>query len=204
MLADYLARPLGDAPEASRVERFQREVTLVGGTVAVVATLAEAHGLLRSQLAHWGASRVVSWAPSEFPGWELDRTLDEVGAVWFPAAAESDRSAFRRAALQADVGITAATSAIVNTGTLVLAAGPGRPRSVSLLPTVHLVLVRESQLVDRLGLALVGLRAADGLASAIHFITGPSRTSDIENDLSIGVHGPAAVAVILWRDGIGR
>jgi L-lactate dehydrogenase complex protein LldG len=66
---------------------------------------------------------------------------------------------------------------------------------------LHLALVRETQLVDRLAQAFIGYRrGTPAWASATHFITGPSRTSDIENDLSIGVHGPAAVSVILWRD----
>jgi L-lactate dehydrogenase complex protein LldG len=87
----------------------------------------------------------------------------------------------------------------VNTGSLVLSASTTRPRQVSLLPTVHLALVREDQLVDRMGEALSSY-ASGAMPSAVHFVTGPSRTSDIENDLSIGVHGPAAVSVILWRN----
>jgi L-lactate dehydrogenase complex protein LldG len=112
-----------------------------------------------------------------------------------------DRTDFRARAFKAHVGITTVDHAVVNTGTLALSAGPGRPRSVSLLPSVHLALVRESQLVDRIGIAFESYRGSGRApSSAVYFITGPSRTSDIENDLTIGVHGPAAVSVILWRD----
>jgi len=66
---------------------------------------------------------------------------------------------------------------------------------VSLAPPTHLALARQGQLVPRLSDALSGLGKAP--PSAVHFVTGPSRTSDIENDLSIGVHGPARVFVIV-------
>src|SRR5439155_12443073 len=121
-------------------------------------------------------------------------------AAWVPSPSSTDHALFRERALRADMGITTVDRAIVNTGTLALSASSARPRAVSLLPTVHLALVREDQLVDRLGTALDGYLAHEVMPSAVHFVTGPSRTSDIENDLSIGVHGPAAVSVILWRN----
>jgi len=93
--------------------------------------------------------------------------------------------------------------AVANTGTLALATTAQRARSVSLLPTVHIALVRESQFVDRMGEALEGIARQTGpppaTPSSVHFISGPSRSADIENDLSIGVHGPAALYVIALR-----
>ena len=142
----------------------------------------------------------MSWASSEFAGWELDALFRESGcACYVPSTDPAAHARFREACLAAHVGITTVDHAVVNTGTLVLSASATRPRQVSLLPTVHLALVRENQLVDRMGEALTSYAAGE-MPSAVHFITGPSRTSDIENDLSIGVHGPAAVSVILWRN----
>ena len=82
-----------------------------------------------------------------------------------------------------------------------IAASRARPRGVSLLPSLHVALVRESRIVFRLGEALAHFAALGPFAqpSAVHFITGPSRTSDIENDLTIGVHGPAAVVALVRR-----
>jgi L-lactate dehydrogenase complex protein LldG len=198
---DYMRRPLG-AALSDRTERFALELELVGGKVAIASALDEVHALLFAELELWRARRIVSWAEGEFRGWALERFFVESRCTSFrPSedASESDR--FRQACLAADVGITGVDYAIANTGTLAIAANVGRPRSVSLLPTVHIALVRETQLVDRLGLAFAGYRESGALAASnIHFITGPSRTSDIENDLSIGVHGPAAVSVIVWRD----
>src|SRR5205814_94660 len=101
----------------------------------------------------------------------------------------------------ADVGITLADAAVANTGTVLHIAGPAKARSVSLLPTLHVALVKESQIVDRIGQAMQTFStwSRSEIPSSLHFITGPSRSADIENDLTIGVHGPAAVAVVIWR-----
>ena len=200
----YAAQPLGErANLIDRAARFKEELELVGGKVTMASSLADVHASLAAEIAFWKAKRLVSWAAGEFAGWELGKFFLESGCRCFrPSAVPEEREGFRRAALEADVGITTVDFAVVNTGSLAVSAGVGRPRSVSLLPTLHLALVRETQLVDRLAQAFTGFRpGVSALASAIHFITGPSRTSDIENDLSIGVHGPAAVSVILWRDG---
>jgi len=194
-------QPLGAASSTvDRSARFQFELERVGGKVTLASSLAEVHLSLRAELAFWSAERLVSWAASEFAGWDLEPLLREAGCICY-APEQTD---FRRRAFKAHVGITTVDHAVVNTGTLALSAGPGRPRSVSLLPSVHLALVRESQLVDRIGLPLEAYGGAGTTPpSAVHFITGPSRTSDIENDLTIGVHGPAAVSVIMWRDRTG-
>jgi L-lactate dehydrogenase complex protein LldG len=193
----YRQQPLGSVAQSlDRVGRFRAELERVGGKVTIASSLAEAHLSLRSEIAFWSAERLVSWAASELAGWDLSTFLLETGCLCF-----SQQADFRARAFKAHIGITTIDYAVVNTGTLALSAAPGRPRSVSLLPTVHLALVRESQLVDRIGIAFDGYSDASRLPpSAVHFITGPSRTSDIENDLTIGVHGPAAVSVILWRD----
>ena len=201
--AEYCKNPLGTSAGAvDRAARFKQELEAVGGKVQMASSLTEVHAALRAELAFWKATRLVSWAASEFSGFAIEGFLRESRCVcWRPSADVDEQEHFRQVALSAELGITAVDFAIANTGTLAVSAGPGRPRSVSLLPAVHLALVRESQLVDRLGLAFQGLRRSGAaLASGLHFITGPSRTSDIENDLSIGVHGPAAVSVLLWRD----
>ena len=111
------------------------------------------------------------------------------------------REDYRAAALRAEVGITAVDFAVAETGSLVLSSGPGRPRSVSLLPSVHIALVQEAQILASLGEALTqGMQPGQRPPSAFYLVTGPSRTSDIENDHTIGVHGPAAVSVLVLRD----
>lgn len=99
-------------------------------------------------------------------------------------------------AAAAEAGITTADFAIAETGTLVLAAGPGRRRATSLLPPLHIAVLPEDRIVPTLFELLPALEA---LPSALAFITGPSRTSDIEMTPVRGVHGPVAVCVVLLR-----
>jgi len=95
-----------------------------------------------------------------------------------------------------DVGISTAQAAIAETGTLVLDSDCERHRLVSLVPPVHIAIVNASSIVETLGDALTLLQKKE-ISPAITFITGPSRTADIELTLAIGVHGPQELYVIV-------
>ena len=90
-----------------------------------------------------------------------------------------------------DLGVTGVDMALPETGTLVLRASPQQPRAVSLLPRAHLALVRPANLRADLAAVLREMRA-DPYAV---FVTGPSRTADIELTVTIGVHGPQVLYV---------
>jgi L-lactate utilization protein LutC len=97
-----------------------------------------------------------------------------------------------------DVGITAAQAAIAETGTLVLDAARERHRLISLVPPVHIAIVDAANIYQTLGETLTVLhKAGEDVSSTITFVTGPSRTADIELTLAIGVHGPQELYVII-------
>ena len=96
-----------------------------------------------------------------------------------------------------EVGITMAQAAIAETGTLVLDSTYERHRLVSLVPPVHIAIVNASSICETLGEALALLRRDKEISPAVTFITGPSRTADIELTLAIGVHGPQELYVIV-------
>ena len=98
-----------------------------------------------------------------------------------------------------DVGITTAQIAIAETGTLVLESNSERHRLVSLVPPVHIAIVEARNIMLTLGEGLnyVQREATSAMSRAITFITGPSRTADIELTLTIGVHGPKELYVIV-------
>ena len=96
-----------------------------------------------------------------------------------------------------DVGITTAQAAIAETGTLVLDAAKERHRLASLVPPVHVAIVDAASIFQTLGEALAFIYKNNDISPAVTFITGPSRTADIELTLAIGVHGPQELYVIV-------
>src|SRR6266496_1477606 len=97
-----------------------------------------------------------------------------------------------------DLGITTAQAAIAETGTLVLDSARERHRLVSLVPPVHIAIVEASNIYLTLGETLSVLRRdGEEVSPTITFVTGPSRTADIELTLAIGVHGPQELYIIV-------
>jgi len=99
------------------------------------------------------------------------------------------------------IGVTGAFAAIAETGTLVLASGPGTPASVSLLPETHIAIVPAARIVAHMeeawDLARAELRE---LPRAVNFVSGPSRTADIDQTIVLGAHGPYRVHILIARD----
>ncbi len=96
------------------------------------------------------------------------------------------------------VGITGAFCAVAETGTLVMLSGPATPPAVSLVPETHVAVVPVERIVEALEDAWALLRTERGaLPRAVNLISGPSRTADIEQTVTLGAHGPSRVHVIL-------
>lgn len=99
-------------------------------------------------------------------------------------------------ARDADAGVTAADWGLAETGSLVLLSGPAQERLLSLLPPVHVAVLGEDRILTDLDALFDRL---DDVPAALTFITGPSRTADIEQTLTPGVHGPGVVHVVVVR-----
>jgi L-lactate dehydrogenase complex protein LldG len=94
-----------------------------------------------------------------------------------------------------DAGVSEAIYGLADTGSVVLAASAEEPRARSLLPAVHVSLLREDRILP--GLEELFAAVGGALPSALAIVTGPSRSADIEQRLTIGVHGPGEVHVVL-------
>ncbi len=129
--------------------------------------------------------------------------LPMTGCVW-PQLAHLDwrGAGFELAAREAVgtdlVGVTGAFAGIAETGTLLVVSGPQTPASASLLPETHIAIVEASRIVKHMEDAWDLVRAELGqLPRAVNFISGPSRTGDIEQVIILGAHGPYRVHLIL-------
>jgi L-lactate dehydrogenase complex protein LldG len=94
-----------------------------------------------------------------------------------------------------DAGVSTALYGLADTGSVVLAASREEPRARSLLPDVHVTLLREDRILA--GLDELFAVLGNDLPSALAIVTGPSRSADIEQKLAVGVHGPREVHVVL-------
>lgn len=121
----------------------------------------------------------------------LERLAHEVG--------EGSRLQRNLSYLGLDVGVTGATAGLAESGSVVLVHGAGRPRMASIAPEVHIALLE----VDRIGRTLAHWAHENPRYPAettnLVFVTGPSRTGDIEQQLNLGVHGPRHVHVVMIR-----
>ncbi|HNQ22683.1 MAG TPA: lactate utilization protein C [Phycisphaerae bacterium] len=93
-------------------------------------------------------------------------------------------------------GISGVAAAVAETGSIVCVSGPSRWRSLSLVPPVHIAVVREEQILPDL-LDLLATAPPENLPAQLVVITGPSKTADIEGILITGVHGPGEVHVVV-------
>lgn len=121
-------------------------------------------------------------------------------------ATSEQRQTLRDLLARADIGLSGADYVIAETGTLALSTLPGQMRGVSLLPPVHVAVVKHSQIVGTMADCLAILQdegqanVQDRLTSCVSFITGPSRTGDIELSLTVGVHGPGELHLVILDD----
>jgi L-lactate dehydrogenase complex protein LldG len=97
-----------------------------------------------------------------------------------------------------DAEVSEASYGLAETGSVVLMSSPDEPRARSLLPPVHVSLLREGRILP--GLAELFEALGGELPSALAIVTGPSRSADIEQRLVVGVHGPGEVHVVLIRE----
>jgi L-lactate dehydrogenase complex protein LldG len=121
-------------------------------------------------------------------------------AMWEPEYLPYEAATLTRvraAAADAQIGLTGCDAAIAETASLVMFSAPGRPRTVSLLPPIHVALVRREQLCFSMADVFSNFRERFAHAAACTIITGPSRTADIELTLTLGIHGPGRVVVIV-------
>ncbi|NMA69177.1 MAG: LUD domain-containing protein [Desulfitobacterium sp.] len=187
--------------QEERVEEFLKMYEIMGGNGAKARTTEEAVSVLKNWFGEkpdWlNNQSIVTW--DELP--TMARAcLEELKWTAYTYSELPSNPEERNPIMdKMELGITGADYAIVQSGSLILKSSPKRGRAVSLIPTRHLTFVAASTILDSLDQAMEKLASSD-VPAAIEIISGPSRTSDIEMDLSIGVHGPVEVYTIVMLD----
>ncbi len=181
------AHPRGTLPpvDADLVARFRARAQSMQSTTEEVAAEADVPAAVARYLKEGGL-------PLAGCAWPQLAHLDwmSAGLALEPRAAKRDDA----------VGVTGAFAAIAETGTLMLASGPDTPATVSLLPETHVAVVSARRIVahmeDAWSLAREELRQ---MPRAVNFVSGPSRTADIDQTIVLGAHGPYRVHIVLVR-----
>jgi len=179
------AKPLVSTPRSAAEcrERFAQELAGLGVDCHVESS-PEAVRARVSALVE--GKKVLSWDPEELPY--------GLGAVLSRAARGASPRAEQAAA---EIGVTGCHGAVAETGSLAVLSGPGHSRSVSLLPPMHVAVVKPPDFCFTMGEFFAREARRIGEAACCTFITGPSRTADIELTLTLGVHGPGKVVVVV-------
>lgn len=153
--------------------------------------------LLAEKIAEQGVRRLLL-DPASAEGAALSQALSsEVKALPFAQPLEAWKGELFDTI---DAGFTVARSGIAATGTLVLAPDRGSPRTVSLVPPLHIALVYANTLHPDLHAAVQAEKWRDGMPTNLVLASGPSKTSDIQQTLAYGAHGPRWMWVVIVTD----
>ena len=191
MLAALSSRSHGpkpgiDAAPKALLERFRLKSEQQSSTVDIVAQETDAPAAIARYLAAMNL-------PKAGAAWPSLAALD-----WAAAGLQVEARGARDADL---VGITGCFCAVAETGTLMVCSSPDTPATVSLLPETHIAIVRASRIVPYMEDAWALARKELGtLPRAVNFISGPSRTGDIEQTIVLGAHGPYRVHLVIIAD----
>lgn len=176
--------PRAAGSPAEEMSLLLGEISKLGGQTRLLAA-SDLRAALADLVRAENVRKAVTWQTPDLQQLGVAALLAELGVELVSPLAG------KHALAECDLGITSADAALPETGTLLLRSTPDRPRAVSLLPRVHLAIVQPSVLQPDLGPALARV-SGEGYWV---FVTGPSRTADIELTVTIGVHGPRSLHV---------
>jgi L-lactate dehydrogenase complex protein LldG len=186
---------------ADLVGRFGEILTAVGGTAHGPLPVDEALDLLVALCRERAAGAAVAVSTGD-PVVQKLGVVGKLGAAGLDVLTPDDVF-WRERLAEAGVGVTGAIAAVAASGTVGIACGPGAPRATSLVPPAHICLVMRGTMVEDLAEALrrcAPMADSADLPSGLVWVSGPSRSADLELVLTVGVHGPGSVDVIVVEE----
>jgi L-lactate dehydrogenase complex protein LldG len=178
------------------VARFRQEFTTAGGRLHVVADSAATAGIVLDLVRSHSIRHVLLGHDPVLDALRLVEPLRAAGVEILEVGTTAAEN--RQVLFQAELGLSGVDYLIAETGSVVLASRPEQPRSISLLPPIHIAVAQRRQmLADLFDLFAAAGASAEDLPACLSIVTGPSKTGDIELRLVTGVHGPGELHVIL-------
>ena len=183
------------------VTRFILEVENAGGSVARVNSRFDVQAYLQTVLA--SADPLVALSDgATLRGLGIGQWMKSSGFRVLEAESETVFEQFKQQLFEADIGITSASYGLADTGTIVLLSRSEQLRLISLLPPIHVCILDPQQILwslsDLLALEEQMFLTSESQQQTMTCITGPSRTADIEQTITMGVHGPHSLHVLLY------
>ncbi len=188
----------------------------IEAVVDLAAARATVLRLVAEKSPEWGGEKqLVAWSHKLIESLDLAEPLARQGIpLWMtapidpglaPEAAAEERARQRARIAASFIGITTADFCLAETATVVLRSRPGEPRSVALLPSIHIALVRRGQILADLKELFALLRWDEryrgaGVSNCLSLISGPSKTADIEATMVHGAHGPREMFLLILPD----
>lgn len=162
--------------------------------------------LVQNTKPEWGSKKsVIAWQHPLIDQLNLKETLEQEGVEVFTTRGSNrsdsrKREKIRSQLLQSYIGITSADFCVAQSATLVLRTRPDQPRAVSIVPSIHVAVIRLDQIIENLKELYFRLKWDPeekklGLTNCMTFISGPSKTADIELVMVYGAHGPRQLLV---------
>ena len=191
---------VGDLGIEDMLGHFVARATEANADVSVIGS-ATALDKVAQIMRSYEADQFLAWADSHMPIPGIGAGLIAKGFSPRPSeVSSSNRIAHQSAYFDLAVGITGAEAGLAESGTIVLTHGPGRPRMASAIPLAHVALLPASGIVDSLSHWAASQSVAAAAVANLVMITGPSRTGDIEMHLTLGVHGPKHLHILVLED----
>lgn len=180
---------------AGALECFRAAFTAAGGQLHVVADSDDASARILALVRSRSIRRVLLGRSEVLDSLAIADKLRAEGIEIVDAAVPQNDS---KEWFAADLGISGVDHLIAETGSVVLASRADQPRSLSLLPPIHIAVAEQRQLLpDLFDLFAAFAGHEDDLPACLSIVTGPSKTGDIELRLVTGVHGPGEIHVVL-------
>ena len=187
--------------EMPLIDVFEEALMAVQGIPHRCSTAQEAAALIAASCQKQGQSQALSWDPETLPLPGLTEALADLGIELIPSHLGIERQQELNSLSPLRVGVTGAAAGLARTGSIVLHGDGHHGRLASLLPDIHLAILREEDIYPDIAAWIATDEAARKIAASSNtvIITGPSRTADIAQTLTLGAHGPRELHVIILQ-----